>query len=587
MITPADVNQPLYYLHNFTSALNWVVQHSSDILAAEEQQQINDFQSLTDDARALLLRMVMRKGEQFLPGSFHYAEIVDIDAAMTALSDAGFIEQQPDVSLDELYPLLRKDDILQLLQHQQQYRSDLTPALQTVKKSLKKEALWQLALMLSTDSEGNEQRMTYQQWTGQNTAHISLRCMPLFDTIRLLFFGNYWQDWSEFVLTELGHQRYEPVPLTESSRAFPLRNDLLFFQRLGELQQQHSQCIDDWKNRQLSAEQCAAALLAVSQQATAAEPPSIAWLEQRRQRFLADIGRDLERTGALDTALSVYALSSHREAQVRALRVSELLALSSSDYQDVAERAHQLLNNIQHPESRITLERIYQRMARKCGIKVAAKRRAIKEYPSRYLSLSDNADAVEYQVMDALNQQNSGQYWYVENTLLPALFALLFWPAIYKPVAGAFFHPFQSGPADLFRDDFSTARTAEIEDAFRAIEEGRYQQIIHNRYDEKYGISCPLIHWPTLTKELLQQALVNIPAAHLQAVFHHLLSDLRHHSRGLPDLVWFTDGQTQPPGWSLIEVKGPGDRLQDHQRLWLDFFLQHDIDASVCYVSYD
>ncbi len=583
MITPADVNQPLYYLHNFNSALDWILQHSSDVLAKEEQKQIQNFQSLSDDARALLLRMVMRKGEQFLPGSFHYPEISDIEAATNALSDAGFIEQQPAISLDELYPLLRKEDILRLLQYQQQDKTHDFPAL---KKSLKKDELWQIALALHSDQQGNTRRLTYQQWTGHDIQHVILRCMPLFDTIRLLFFGNHWQDWSEFVLTELGHQRYETVPLTQTSRAFQKRHDLLFFQRLGDLQQQHEHCIEQWKRQLLSAAQCAQELLLVSQRA-AEESPCAGWLELRRQRFLANIGRDIERTGALEAALSVYALSSHREAQVRSVRVSELLALSVNDYQAVAERASQLLDQIQHPESRITLERIYQCMARKCGIKVASKRRAIKEYPSRKLTLNDNHDAVEYQVMDALNQQNPGQYWYVENTLLPGLFALLFWPAIYKPVAGAFFHPFQSGPADLFRDDFAQTRTAEITGAFATLQDGRYRQIIRARYDEKYGISCPLIHWPTLSTELLQQALENIPASHLQAVFQHLLSDLRHHSRGLPDLVWFADQQSPTPGWSLLEVKGPGDRLQDHQRLWLDFFLQHDIDASVCYVSYD
>jgi len=33
-------------------------------------------------------------------------------------------------------------------------------------------------------------------------------------------------------------------------------------------------------------------------------------------------------------------------------------------------------------------------------------------------------------------------------------------------------------------------------------------------------------------------------------------------------------------------VKGPGDRLQDHQIRWLQFFAGEGIPASVCYVRW-
>lgn len=36
----------------------------------------------------------------------------------------------------------------------------------------------------------------------------------------------------------------------------------------------------------------------------------------------------------------------------------------------------------------------------------------------------------------------------------------------------------------------------------------------------------------------------------------------------------------------MIEVKGPGDRLQDHQIRWLEFFAGEGIPASVCYVRW-
>ena len=40
------------------------------------------------------------------------------------------------------------------------------------------------------------------------------------DRLRLLFFGNLHQDWTEFVLSDLGLFRYEQVEFSSASRGF-------------------------------------------------------------------------------------------------------------------------------------------------------------------------------------------------------------------------------------------------------------------------------------------------------------------------------------------------------------------------------
>lgn len=37
----------------------------------------------------------------------------------------------------------------------------------------------------------------------------------------------------------------------------------------------------------------------------------------------------------------------------------------------------------------------------------------------------------------------------------------------------------------------------------------------------------------------------------------------------------------------MIEVKGPGDRLQDNQLRWLAFCEAHGMPVEVCYVTWD
>jgi hypothetical protein len=70
-------------------------------------------------------------------------------------------------------------------------------------------------------------------------------------------------------------------------------------------------------------------------------------------------------------------------------------------------------------------------------------------------------------------------------------------------------------------------------------------------------------------------------------MFDRLLANRREHRSGFPDLIRFQPGQTDPNRrYEMIEVKGPGDRLQDHQARWLEFCVSHDIPVSVCYVRW-
>ena len=50
--------------------------------------------------------------------------------------------------------------------------------------------------------------------------------------------------------------------------------------------------------------------------------------------------------------------------------------------------------------------------------------------------------------------------YYVENTLMNALFGLAFWEQIFEPVPGVFHNPFQSAPADMYDSAFRAARRA-------------------------------------------------------------------------------------------------------------------------------
>ena len=82
---------------------------------------------------------------------------------------------------------------------------------------------------------------------------------------------------------------------------------------------------------------------------------------------------------------------------------------------------------------------------------------------------------------------------------------------------------------------------------------------------------------------LLALALACIPAAHLKLLFARLLRDVKANRSGFPDLVRFWPAEQR---YELVEVKGPGDKLQDNQIRWLEYCAAHGIPVRVCHVRW-
>jgi hypothetical protein len=185
-------------------------------------------------------------------------------------------------------------------------------------------------------------------------------------------------------------------------------------------------------------------------------------------------------------------------------------------------------------------------------------------------------------VREHLHQEQAPVY-YVENSLLCSLFGLLCWEAIFAPLPGAFFHPFHSGPADLYSPDFYPRRQALFEQCLERLNGADYPALIRQRYRDKFGLQSPFVFWAALDEALLEHALLCIPAAHLRACFERLLRDLKANRAGMPDLIQFYPTEQR---YRMIEVKGPGDRLQDNQKRWLTFAAAQGMAVDVCYVSW-
>ena len=136
---------------------------------------------------------------------------------------------------------------------------------------------------------------------------------------------------------------------------------------------------------------------------------------------------------------------------------------------------------------------------------------------------------------------------------------------------------------DLFTPQFVRRRQRIFDRCLGWLESGAYGAVIRENLRIKYALQSPFVSWGTVSEELVELALRCIPATHLRCYFERLLADLAENRSGLPDLVQFW---VQERRYRMIEVKAPGDRLQDNQRRWIEYCVQHELPVAVCRVRW-
>jgi hypothetical protein len=507
----ASSPKPFYYLDNFRVMLETLQARDGDLLAAEELEFMESFSLLAQSSRALLVRMLMRKGPLFRADRLRYAEIGDSGLAMQPLIDRGWVQDRPVLTLADVFRLFGKADVAGYLGLDARQARESKAALMAI-----------LATRLAEPQPYERCRTALGQV-------YDLKIRTLCNRLVLMFFGNFRQDLSEFVLADLGVFRYETTWSLAPSRPFANRRHVDDFHRLYACREMlHA-------GRDLA-------------EIDAAVPPLISgcdWLEERRQKLRFQIARAYERAGNRMRALELYSTCTYREAQGRLERV---------------RRAANGAPRVRRPRSAV---------------------------PSFEVTIEKSADgtAVEYGVRDHLLTADGleTEVHYVENGLINSLFGLLCWPAVFAPIPGAFFHPFHAGPADLSSAGFFERRREEFGACFRELERGTYRETILRRYSDRYGVASPFVAWGLVDDAMLALACDCIPAQHLALWFQWMVKDIRANKTGFPDLVQFWPRDRR---YRLIEVKGPGDRLQDNQAACLGYMLQYDMPVSVCRVRW-
>lgn len=538
-----------YYLDNFRYFLTFVQDHYANVLSDAELNFCSDFECLTKDAQRLYVRLMGRKGPYFRHDKIRYDEIPDLSHALDQLVNNGFVARNHIDAADSWLHLATRPE---LLCH-----------FCVSNRTERKDALCAAVVAAYSVTE-IQNGLPFDLLEPQHVDVLSV--------FRLLFFGNLYQDLTEFVLRDLGISPYEKYTL--GGRNFGQRQlveDSLIAYQL------QATAYEVMASPELCLEEFAETFLLNLE--ISIDPQ----LSRRHSKILNSVARQLERESAGVLAMALYEKSELTPARERRARL-----LVDEGQPTLAIRLCELICEAPLSEAEFEFALSFApRVTKKHGLppaQVPAKQK--DAYPVESICIPYiEGQRVEQTSADWIAREggDGGVVRYVENGLLPGLFGLYFWDIIFTPLPGVFFNPFQRGPADIFTEQFLTARETLIEQQLLALDDGTAaEQKIQQMFMDKFGISNYFVMWRALDQPLISLALKRIPVNQLRAVFRRMLRDLKANCSGFPDLVVFP----AEAGYELVEIKGPGDTLQLNQKRWLRFFDQQGMSVRVINVTW-
>lgn len=536
-----------YYAENLLAVVDAVLVRYGDILSDEERGFGEAVREASAPSQRLFARLLGRK-QLLREDRLDYAEVGDTTSALADLEDRGLIECCPQVPCEAMLSLLTV--------------RELRSVFWDVRTSAKATKATRIASVVA------QVPMPLCRWRlRRHCSWLRLREPNYPALYQLLFFGDEEQDLTTFVMRDLGVVRFEAVPLSRSTRQFADRTTLQRYLELGAVREEIT-ALGPRPPLAARGEQVPRLLKALWKRCDESScdraPHAPRLLERRRSRALNRMGRNLERAGDFDNALACYQQSTLPPARERRLRILHRLG----DRQGVEQLRGEILRA---PDTALELD-FAQRFAqawRRPPVPLVEHPWPLDD-PTRPQATARGS--VEAHAL-ALLTAHCGSGWHLENNLPLAIFALAYWQWIFAPLEGAFVNAFQTGPLDLFWPDFLAARRSMCSDPLRGPLKPRLLRTAH----AKAGIANRLFNWRAFTPAVADAVFAAIPEAHLRALLDIVGTDLAGRRSGFPDLTVVYG----PGKYEFVEVKGPSDQLQIHQRLWIHALLERGLPVRV------
>ena len=540
-----------YYLDNVLTLFEHVSRVYDDILDQQQLEFLERFAELDADAQKLCIRLYNRSHDWYRASKLNYAEIESIEAALEILAQAGLVALDDDIEHALLLSLFTKAELLARVKDKQRLNS------------LRRDQLEATLL-------GQEDSRWFDELAASDCL-VQLLRRDDYLILQMLFFGNLNQSMTDFVLRDLGLYQFESYQIDHRHR--PYQNGLQIRQHWLLYQLETLYGLSDITDPAVLHE-----IHDLIPDDIEARSPAY----RKSERLRYEIARQFERIEQLPAALALYRRCPLPPSRERVARIHDRLG----DHRQALADCLQIIDAPLDEDELQFACMFGARLARRHGFDYPpAIDRLKNDHRPEVLDLElDYHDSVETAVAeyyDALEQKEC--CYFLENSLFNGVLGLLIWDALFAPLAGAFFNPFQYRASDFHAHDFCQRRAGILARTWEAINDNEdIWQIVSTRWQQKQGLMNPLVNWQSLDLDLIRTALERIDYGHWRAIFDRILRDLSNNRSGFPDLVHFpADG-----GYCLIEVKGPGDSLQKNQQRWMQYFHDHGIPHRLARVTW-
>lgn len=547
---------PKYYLDNFRFVLDFVKNLYRSILSPVEEQFLETFTLLAEDAQCLFVRFSNRRGAFFKVNSLDYPELNDIPAQLTDLLEAGFIENLGPEHANRAPEVINLFNKAELLLLTQALAPEFPPP-----KSIRKPDLVRWLLHEYSFEELLDGIEAFEPVI--KVSHESEVMM-----MKFLFFGNRYDDMTEFVIRDLGHVKFQSFQEENFSVRFETRKDVedklmisltgeTFHEQKDELPPEE---IYDWfMNWQGGL---------VGELSEVAKPSF--------RRLVLKVGAWLERKKLHEQALTTYQLTNHapsRERRTRLLQrvgaIEEALALCEDMISD-PQNADERFFGLDYKE------------------KIQNKKKRVVRRTTQALQAAEAVDIpityrfrVELGVMEYYRAQEK-KALFSENEPWRALFGLVFWDIIYDTNVRAIHHPLQRVPSDFFLPDFFVKREALLRQRLKELDrQEAFAELAYTTYQEKLGTANVLVAWYDGLLEAVLLIINYLTPQQLHAILLEMAQNLRENTRGFPDLLVWQDDY-----YDFVEVKSPTDHLSAQQLHWQHFFTSIGVSSKVLRVTW-
>lgn len=536
-----------YYLDNVNTLFDHVESVYADILATEQLAFLTGFRSLNEDSQKLYIRLLNRSSLWFRLSKLDYPEINAIPQTILSLQQAGLLLVDTALEIEAIVGLFSKKELL--AQHPE------PKPLKNLKRNELENHLF---------DEVNQ--VFFNRLLGSDS-FIKVEQKNTYLLVQMLFFGNSNQSMTDFVLRDLGLCQFENYRIDVESRPFTSNFEIEQYWLLQEL--------DSMINL---AEDTETLLLCFANLPENSKPESPIYRKTERLKY--DISRQIERLGELDLALDLYQQCELPPSRERIVRIYH----QQKNIKSAIDMCRLIIDSpIDEAETQFANEfstRMVKRHRLKPVVEVSQYQPDIVDLELNHHSSVERAVAEHYQSVHP-----DQQCFYLENSLFNGVLGLLIWDAIFAPLPGAFYNPFQYRPSDLYAHDFIQRRACIFDRIWNSIQSNDdIWNSVSIRWAEKQGLMNPLVDWHNLNLGIIELALQRIDHQHWLRIFERILNDLRNHRAGFPDLILFP----AETGYKLVEVKGPGDKLQKNQHRWMSYFANHGIPhkvARVCWID--